>query len=179
MFFNRVAVSLFEFILSVVMSGFVIYFTYRMFIHANPDFNMEDEIKKGNTAVGVLVGAILYSASTILQRGLGSVVNMFRMFMSAPGEQSMPAWQIILLSAAHLVLPLILALFTISLTLRLFGRLSKKLQAGKELQKGNLAVGVLLAAVVIVASQFVGEGVSAISKALVPQPNIGRIQILR
>lgn len=179
MFFTRVACSLFEFLLSVVMSGFVIYATYRVFIHANPDFDMEEEIKKGNVAVGTLVAAILFSASTILQRGMGSVVSMFRMFMSAPGEQTLPAWQVVLLSVAHLVLPLILALFTISLTLRLFGRLVKKLQAGKELQKGNLAVGILLGAVVIVASLFVGEGVSAMSKALVPQPNIGRIQVLR
>ena len=59
MFTTRVLVSFFEFMLSVVMSGFVIYLTYRIFIKANPDFDMEVEIKKGNVAVGTLVGAAI------------------------------------------------------------------------------------------------------------------------
>jgi hypothetical protein len=42
-----------------------------------------------------------------------------------------------------------------------------------------MAVGILLSSVVLVASMYVGEGVSALSKALVPQPSIGHIQILR
>ena len=52
MFNTRLIVSVFEFALAVLMSGFVISLTYRVFIKANPDFDMEAEIKKGNAAVG-------------------------------------------------------------------------------------------------------------------------------
>ncbi|MDP2866526.1 MAG: DUF350 domain-containing protein, partial [Elusimicrobiota bacterium] len=65
MFNTRLIVSVFEFFLAVVMSGFIISLTYRVFIKANPDFDMEEEIKKGNAAVGTLVAAILFSASMI------------------------------------------------------------------------------------------------------------------
>lgn len=180
MFFTRVLVSIFEFTLAVIMSGVVISLTYRVFIHANPDFNMETEIKKGNTAVGILVAAILFAASMILQRGLSSVVSMFRLHMTAPGQTPFSSLQLALIGLSHLVIALILALLTVSITLRLFGRVTRKtLQAGKELEKGNLAVGVLLSSVVLVAALYVGEGVSALSKALVPQPSIGRVQILK
>jgi len=179
MFNVRVMVSLFEFVLSVVMSGVVIYITYKVFIKANPDFDMEDEIKKGNVSVGILVSAILFSASTILQKGMSSVVSMFRLYMSAPGDDGLGLGRLALLSSAHLGVSLLLAVITISLTLRLFGKLGRSLHAGKELQKGNVAVGILLASVVVVACLYVGEGVSAISKALVPQPSIGRIEIMR
>jgi hypothetical protein len=37
----------------------------------------------------------------------------------------------------------------------------------------------LLSSVVLVAAFYVGEGVSALSKALVPQPAMGRIQIMK
>jgi uncharacterized membrane protein YjfL (UPF0719 family) len=178
--FTRVIVSLFEFTLAVVMSGIVIALTYRVFIHANPDFNMEAEIKKGNTAVGALVAAILFSASMILQRGMSSVVSMFRLHMIAPGQTPFTSLQLVLIGLSHLVMALILALLTISITLRLFGRSTRKhLGAGKELEKGNLAVGLVLSSVVIVAALFVGEGVSSLSKALVPQPSMGRVQILK
>lgn len=179
MFTTRILVSFFEFLLSVVMSGFVIYLTYRVFIKANPDFNMEEEIKKGNVAVGTLMGAILFAASLILQKGLGSVVSMFRLYVSSPGEASIGLVKLVLISAAHLGLSMLLAYITISVTLRLFGRLVRShMHAGEQLQKGNLAVGILLASVVLIASLYVGEGVSAISKALVPQPSIGQIEIM-
>lgn len=179
MFTTRILVSFFEFLLAVVMSGFIIYLTYRVFIKANPDFNMEEEIKKGNAAVGTLVGAILFAASMILQKGLGSVVSMFRMHVSAPGESTLGLGKLSLLCAAHLGLSMILAVITISVTLRLFGRLVRShMRPGEELQKGNLAVGIVLAAVVLISALYVGEGVSAISKALVPQPSIGQIEIM-
>ena len=179
MFNTRLIVSVFEFMLAVLMSGFIISLTYRVFIKANPDFDMEEEIKKGNAAVGTLVAAILFAASMILQRGMGSVVSMFRMHISAPGESAMGLGKLALLSAAHLGLSMLLAVITISVTLRLFGRLVRSLHAGKELEKGNLAVGIVLASVVLIAALYVGEGVSAISKALVPQPSIGQIEIMR
>ncbi len=183
MFLNRLTISLFEFLLTVAMSGIVIYVTYRLFIRANPDFDMEEEIKKGNTSVGVLVGAIMLSASIIMLRGLESVVSMFRMHLAAQMENTLPAWKITLLGLGHLALSLALAIFTISFTLRMFGKMTNKLKPdlrlGKELEKGNLAVGILLASVVLIAALYVGEGVSAVTKALVPQPSIGKIQIMR
>ncbi|MDA8242864.1 MAG: DUF350 domain-containing protein [Elusimicrobia bacterium] len=177
---TRILVSLFEFLLSVVMSGFIIYLTYRIFIKANPDFDMEAEIKKGNVAVGTLVGAILFAASMILQKGLGSVVSMFRLYVTSPGESSISLGKLALLSTAHLGLSMALAVITISVTLRMFGKLVRShFYAGKELEKGNLAVGIILASVVLIASLYVGEGVSAITKALVPQPSIGQIEIMQ
>lgn len=179
MFTTRIIVSVFEFILAVLMSGFIISLTYRVFIKANPDFDMEAEIKKGNAAVGTLVAAILFAASMILQKGMGSVVSMFQMHISAPGESTMGLGKLSLLCAAHLGLSMFLAVITISVTLRLFGRLVRSLHAGQELEKGNLAVGIVLGSVVLVAALYVGEGVSAISKALVPQPSIGQIEIMK
>ena len=179
MFLMRVLVSLFEFLLAVVMSGVVIYVTYRVFIRANPDFDMEDEIKKGNIATGLLVGTILICASIFLQKGMESVVGMFRLYMTAPDSAPLPFYQLGLLALGHLGLSLFLAVMTISVTLRLFGRFTRHIHPGKELQKGNVAVGVLLSCVVIVATLYVAEGVGALSKALVPQPSIGRIQVLK
>lgn len=180
MFNIRIIVSVFEFLLAVLMSGIVIYVTYKIFIRANPDFDMEDEIAKGNTSVGILVASILFSASVILQKAITSVVSMFRLYMSAPGENNIALWKLILMSAGHLTIAMAAAVITISVTLRLFGRLTReKLHAGKELQKGNVAVGILLSAVVIIACMYVGEGVSAVSSALVPQPSIGEIEILK
>lgn len=177
MFATRIVVSLFDFALMVVMSAFVIALTYRIFVKANPDFHMGTEIKKGNVAVGILMAAILISASYILMAGTESSIAMFRMHMLAPSEENESILHILGLIVAHLSISMLLAVISISVTLRMFGRLERELRAGKELQAGNLAVGILLAAVVVISSMYVREGVSALSKAMTPQPSIGHIQI--
>ncbi len=179
MFATRVIVSLFDFLLMVLMSALVIALTYRVFVKANPDFDMGAEIKKGNTATGILVATILVSASYILMAGTDSSVQMFRMHMLAPSAENETLGQIFLLILAHLTVSMTLAVISISVTLRMFGRLTSEMQAGKELQKGNVAVGILLSGVVLVSSLYVREGVAALSRALTPQPSIGRVHIVK
>jgi uncharacterized membrane protein YjfL (UPF0719 family) len=176
---TRIVVSLCHFGLMVFMSGMTVYLTYRTFIKANPDFDMEKEIGNGNVAVGILVAAILFSASQILMSGSDSSIQMFRMHMLASSEDGMSVGGLVARIVAHLGASMVLAVMSISFTLRLFGRLTKNLEEGKELQKGNAAVGVLLAAVVIVSSMYIKDGVGALMKALTPQPSMGRIQVLK
>jgi uncharacterized membrane protein YjfL (UPF0719 family) len=183
MFFIRLLVSLFELSLMVVMSGVIIYLIYRIFIKANRDFDMEEEIARGNIAVGILVATIMISSALLLEKGLAASVGMFRLSVSAPEELSLPLWQTALLTLCHLTLTLAIALFTVSATLRLFGILARNINPnmhlGDHLKKGNVAVGILLSAVVFIATHYVGEGVSSLTKALVPQPKIGTIEIMK
>jgi uncharacterized membrane protein YjfL (UPF0719 family) len=183
MFLIRLLVSLFELALMVIMSGVIIYVIYRIFIKANRDFDMEEEIAQGNVAVGILVSTIMVSAALLLEKGLAASVGMFKLSISVPDDISLPLWQTGLLTLCHLALTLSIALFTVSATLRLFGKMARninpRMRLGEHLKNGNIAVGILLSAVVFIATHYVGEGVSALTKALVPQPTIGKIEIMK
>ena len=183
MFTTRFLVSLAELGLMILSSGLIIVLIYRVFIRANPDFNMEGAIKDGNVAVGVLMATIMVSAALMLAKGLSASVAVFRLAMATPLESSSQIWQAVMLVAGHLVLSLAIAVLTISVTLRLFGKMTRRINPemhmGKHLENGNMAVGILLAAAVFIATMYVGDGVSAITKALVPQPKIGTIRIMK
>ena len=125
------------------------------------------------------MAAIVFAASMILQQGMTAVLSMIRLHLSAPGQTPFTPYQLAIFAVAHLTIAMALALLTVSVTLRLFGRLARPLQAGRELERGNLAVGILLSSVVLVSALYVGEGVSSLSKALVPQPVLGRVQVLK
>jgi hypothetical protein len=57
--------------------------------------------------------------------------------------------------------------------------MTKKLKLGQELKQGNMAVGVVLAGVVMVMALFVSDGVSRLTKSLIPQPSIGHVEFSR
>ena len=149
----RLWASLFELVLMVGISSLIIAMIYRIFLKANPDFDMEQEIKNGNAAVGILMAVIMISAALILQSGLAASINNFRLSLSAPPGSVGPLWQSGLLIVAHLVASIAIAVFTISVALRLFGKLTRKINPemhlGRLLKEGNVAVGIILAAVVL------------------------------
>lgn len=183
MFTARLWVSLFELALMILLSGLIVFVIYRVFIKANPDFDMEEEIRKGNVAVGILMGSLMVSGALLLQNGLEAAVGAFRFAVAAPSEASFPLWQGGLLILGHLALCLAIAVLTISVSLREFGKMARRINPemalGKLLKDGNLAVGIILSAVVFITSLYVGAGVSALTKSLVPQPRIGKIQIMK
>lgn len=179
MFGTQVIISMFEFVFTVVVSALGVYMTYRVFVGVNPDYDSEEELRKGNTAVAVLLAAILISAGLIIQKGIYPVVALVRLYVTSPVDQGLAPWQLALYAAAHLVMSFALAVLTISFTLRLWGRLTANIQEGKELKRGNMAVGIVLASVVLLVSMFIGEGVSSLSKSLIPQPSIGKVRVMR
>lgn len=183
MFSTRLLISLAELTLMVISSGLIIILIYRIFLRANPDFNMEESIRSGNAAVGILMAAIMVCAALMLNKGLEASINVFRLAVASPVKSGTQFGEAILLILGHLGLSLAIAVITISITLRLFGLLTRKLNPellmGKQLEKGNIAVGILLSAVVFITTLYVGEGVSAVTKALVPQPDVGTIRIMK
>ena len=69
------------------------------------------------------------------------------------------------IAVAQLVLGLLLAMASVYLGIRMFDKLTEGIDEMKELQKGNVAVGILLSSVVIVATLYVAEGVGALRSA--------------
>ena len=180
---NRLLISLFELALMIVMSGVVITLIYRGFLRATPDVDIEEELRKGNVAVGILMATVMISVGLLVQKGLGASISTFRLAVATPEEMAIPLWMAGLLIVGHVVLSLALAILTVSLTLRLVGRLARKISPQTPyrqlLMKGNVAIGLLLSSVVLLTALYVGEGVSTVTRALVPQPQIGEIQIMK
>jgi uncharacterized membrane protein YjfL (UPF0719 family) len=151
---------------------------YRLFIATNPDYNAEAEMKKNNLGVAILLAALLISAGIIVREGVYPVVNLVRLYFTSPVTY-VNGWQLVLLIVGHLGLVFVIAVYTISLSLRFWGRLTPDINEGEELKKGNTAVGIVLAGVVAVMALFISDGVSRLTKSLIPQPSIGHLEIQR
>jgi uncharacterized membrane protein YjfL (UPF0719 family) len=176
-----VLASLFEFALTVVMAVLVVYCTLRALIHTNTDFNEDEALLKGNIAVGILIASLLLGSANIMCRAFEPVTDLIRQYLTLSYAREMGGWKLLFATIGNLALAFFIVVATLSFSLRLFGRMTRteKMRAGAELQKGNLAVGILLAAVVVIVSLFVGDGVRAVSKAVLPCPAAGAMRIMR
>lgn len=179
MFATRLLVSLFEFFTTAALSVLVVYVNYRLFHYTNPDYDHEEEIKKGNTAVAILLAALLYASGLMVQKGIYPVVSLFRLYMTTPLENVLSPWQMALYALAHVGLAFLISTATLSCSLRFYGWLTKDVRNAEELRQNNVAVGVMLAAVVLVVAMYMSEGMGSLSKSLIPQPSIGKVRIMR
>ncbi|MBI3300079.1 MAG: hypothetical protein HYZ75_18080 [Elusimicrobia bacterium] len=177
----KVTISICELLITVIMAVLVVFVTYRALIRANTDFDEDKEIIKGNMGVGILVAALLLSSANIMHQAFLPVSDTIHVTLAGGAGGGSAVGPLALYALGNLVLAFVIVVFTLSFSLRLFGRLTrtKETRPGKELERGNVAVGVILSSFILIVSMFVGEGVSSISKAILPRPNIGRMQMMR
>ena len=170
-----IGLSLFEFVLTAALSVLVVYVNYRLLIVTNRDYDAEEEIKKDNKGVAMLLAGLVVAGGLIVREGIYPVMSILRLHVTTPVPE-FAGWQMALLAAGHIVLVFVIAAFTLSLSLRFWGRLTPKVQNGLELQRGNFSVGIVLTGVVLVVALFMSEGISRLTKSLVPQPSMGQVQ---
>ena len=113
------------------------------------------EIARGNRAVAIYVAGIFISVAIIVGPG---VVGLFRTFDLIG----------IVVGFVQLLLALALAVVMQYIGLSVFGKLTKELDEWAELKKGNDAVGIVMAAIVIAISTIVSQGVISIIAAIFP-----------
>ena len=112
-----------------------------------------EAIEKGNHAVAIYVAGIFISVAIIVAPG---VIGLFRTFDLIG----------IAVGFVQLVLALALAVVMQYIGLWVFGKLTKELDEWTELKKGNTAVGIVMAAIVIAISTIVSQGVASIIAAI-------------
>src|SRR3990170_6821722 len=112
-----------------------------------------EAIERGNHAVAIYVAGIFISVAIIVAPG---VIGLFRTFDLIG----------IAVGFVQLVLALALAVVMQYIGLWVFGKLTKELDEWTELKKGNTAVGIVMAAIVIAISTIVSQGVASIIAAI-------------
>lgn len=112
-----------------------------------------EEIGKGNNAVAIYVAGIFISVAIIVGPG---VIGLFRTFDLVG----------IIVGFVQLVLALALAVAMQYVGLSFMGKLTKGFDEWAELKKGNVAVGIVMAAIVIAIGTIVSQGVISIIAAI-------------
>lgn len=179
MAWTRLWISLCELALSVFLAVFVVFWSYTSFVRMTRDYDAEEELRKGNLAVALLLTALMVATSLMMQQSVYPVISSIGVYLTGGPGAAGGLWKLPLYCIGHLALGFLLAVGTVELSLRLFERLSGGIDHDDELRKGNVAVAVVMASVVLVTAFYMQQGVSGLTKSLIPHPPLGQIRILR
>jgi putative membrane protein len=160
---SQILLSLAQLAVAVVLSAIAAYLAFYLFQWFTRNLDEWEELRQGNPAVGIVVGAILISVAIVLQPALSVSTDTW----DVGGDLF---FRVLLAEALQLAVGLVLAVITLALALYLFAGLTRGIDEVEEIKNGNLAVASLLAGVVIgvglLVSQAMAQIMTLVSSAL-------------
>lgn len=160
---NQLLLSFAQLAVAVILSATTVYLALYLFQWFTRGLDEWEELRQGNPAVGIVLGAILVAMAIVLRPALNVTTSTWDV-----GDALF--FRVLLAEALQLALGLVLGVITLALALYLFAGLTRGIDEVEEIKQGNLAVAGLLAGVVIgvglLVSQAVGQVMTLIASSL-------------
>jgi uncharacterized membrane protein YjfL (UPF0719 family) len=153
-------VGLIQLIIAIILAVVALYIGYATFSKITRGMDETEELRKGNVAVGIIIAAILFAIAIVVQSGIAGI--SIGIINALEGD-----WWSLIAAFIQLILGIILAIVVIYLALNIMDRLTKGLDEFEELKKGNVAVALLMAGVIVATAVIIQSGVIGITSALI------------
>jgi len=153
-------VGLIQLIIAIILAVVALYIGYATFSKITRGMDETEELRKGNVAVGIVIAAILFAIAIVIQSGIAGI--SIGIINALEGD-----WWSLIAAFIQLILGIILAIVVIYLALNIMDRLTKGLDEFEELKKGNVAVALLMAGVIVATAVIIQSGVIGITSALI------------
>jgi uncharacterized membrane protein YjfL (UPF0719 family) len=151
-----------QLLLAVILSALAAYLGAWLFNRSTPGLDEWAELRKGNPAVGVVMGAVIAGVAIILRPALRVVP-----LQVDSGATLDVAWRL-LAQTIQVAVGLALSLAVIAFALWLFTKLTGELDEWAEIGKGNVGVAAMLAGVIIATALLSGVALDSILALLFP-----------
>lgn len=150
---SQLLLSLAQLAVAIIMSAITAYLAFYLFQWFTRNLDEWEELRQGNAAVGIVLGAILVSVAIVVRPALTVSTTTWDV-----GETLF--FRVLLAEALQLAVGLVFAVVTLALALYLFAALTRGIDEVEELKRGNLAVAGLLAGVVVGVGLLVSQAVA-------------------
>jgi uncharacterized membrane protein YjfL (UPF0719 family) len=149
---GQLIISVANIIIAVILGVIASYIGVWLFAKSTRHLDDWGEVRRGNTGMGIVMGAIIIGIAIILKPAidLPLAVEVERPFLVLLGE------------IIGIAVGLVLAVSAIVFSAGMFGRLVGDIDELSELQRGNMAVAVIMAAVILAISLLISGAVASI-----------------
>lgn len=149
---GQLIVSVANIIIAVILGVIASYIGVWLFAKSTRHLDDWEEVRRGNTGMGIVMGAIIIGIAIILKPAvdLPLTIEIANPFIVLVGE------------LVGIAAGLILAVSAIVFSAGMFDRLVGDIDELTELQRGNLAVAVIMASVILAVSFLISGAVASI-----------------
>ncbi|MFA5416507.1 MAG: DUF350 domain-containing protein [Methanoregula sp.] len=166
MLLANAAVGLIQLVIAIIFAVVALYIGFAVLGKITKGINEEKELAKGNVAVGIFVASVFVAIALVVQSGVSGLSHGISKAMSV-GLLSVEGLLDISVAFVQLILGIVLAIAAIYLALNVLDKLTKGVEEFEELKKGNVAVALEMAGVIIAVAVIVQSGVIGITAALI------------
>jgi uncharacterized membrane protein YjfL (UPF0719 family) len=152
---GQLLLALAQLAIAIILSAIAAYLAFYLFQWFTRNLDEWEELRQGNPAVGIVLGAIVLSVAIVLRPALTVNTGLWDIGRAL-------YVRVLVIEALQLAVGLILAVITLALALFLFAALTRGIDEVEELKKGNLAIAGLLAGVVISVALMVSQAIAQI-----------------
>jgi putative membrane protein len=177
MYLQQILLGLIELLVSIFISFVLIAGSYWFFMFITPHFDEERQLKKKNTAVGIVLGGILIGEVLVVKQAIYPVMSVIQLFILGEEKNFSNYIEMIGLSLGYVLFAGILALGCILFSFWAFNKLTPRIDQYEEIKNNNIAVAVFMALFILGICILISDGVSGLTKALIPFPEIGSIPL--
>ena len=159
-------VGIIQLVIAIILAVAALYIGFNVLGKITKGIEEEKEIAKGNAAVGILVASVFIAIGIVVQSGVVGISKGINAAL-AEGLLTVTGIVIIVVSIIQLILGIVLAIAAIYLALNILDKLTKGIEEFEELKKGNVAVALEMAGVIITVAIIIQSGVLGITAALI------------
>lgn len=174
---QQIIFGLLEFLVSIIISFILIFGSYRIFLILTPRFDEERQLKKKNISVGIILGSILLGEAFVVKQAIYPVMAVIQIFVLGEEKNILSFFKMLGLSVGYVFLAGVLAIICILFSLWLFNKLTPQINQYEEIKNDNIAVALFMALFIIGICLLISTGVSGLTRALIPFPEVGSIPL--
>ena len=159
------AIGIIQLVIAVILAVVALYIGFSVFGKVTREVDEQKELAKGNVAFGIVVAAIFVAIAVVVQSGVSGIsVGISK--ASVLGFTSIDGLIVIAIAIIQLILGVLLAIGAIYLALYTLDKLTTGVEEFEELKKGNVAVALEMAGVIIAVALIIQSGIVGITTSL-------------
>ncbi len=162
--FIGLLVALVQLVVGLILAIGSVYLGLRMFDKLTEGTDEMAELKKGNVAIAILLGAIIFSIANVVESGVSALTQSM-----VPSLSFMEMVAALIIGLVNLFIGVVLAVFSIYIAVSVLDKITVGIDEFRELRKGNVAVAIMMAAVLFAVSFVIRGAVAGMAAALSPQ----------
>ena len=166
MLLANAVVGLVQLVIAIVFAVVALYIGFAVLGKITQGIDEEKELAKGNIAVGILVASVFVAIALVVQSGVSGLSVGINKALSV-GILSVDGLLAIGVAFIQLILGIVLAVGAIYLALNILDKLTQGVEEFEEIRRGNIAVALEMAGMIVAVAVIIQSGVIGITAALV------------